>query len=679
MDFFVVSLCLFIVTALVLGVAAIYPKMLGADVANKIGSFGSALSCLIGFIAITFATASAEPQAVYNLPWGLPEGAFSLCVDQLSRVFMLPVFGLGLVCSLSGGYSLAHESGAEHNLAAHWFFFAILLLGMIMVCCAADAVLFMIVWEVMSLSPFFLIDFNDGERKVRDAAWVYLVAAHLGAVALLAFFALLWQTSGTTSFIDIASGKLLVNASPLVVNILFVLALIGFGAKAGILPLHIWLPEAHPAAPSHVSALMSGAMINAGLYGVIRSLELFSVSLQIPEWWAWLIFLVGLCTGIVGILKALAQSNLKRLLAYSSVENMGLMFVGLGVGMIGLINNNPCIAILGYSGLLLHMLNHAGFKGLLFLCAGEVLHSTGTLHMAHLGGLQKKLPFLGCCFAIGATSISCLPPFSGFASEFSLVMSMINANMLPGVERQVGLFGGLAVVALISGLGAALYAKAYSITFLGHPRSGFATNLHTMGLATLWPLFLPVVSCVAGGLLAPVFFGFASSATLTAIGWPKNFVVLALETSEWLSHSLFVLCTIGMVCIFLVIICYGLRIFLLRKQGDKTRPVWSCGYQIPSPRIQYTADSFSEPLSRIFNPIMGLQFFRKSEDKLFPKPGQLQITAPDRLRIWLFNPLFEMVERASNFCKILQHGKIHVYILYIFLTVVGLLIWGLAQ
>lgn len=679
MDFFAVSIFLLLATAFVLLVAAIFPSLIGAAIANRIGSIGSALSSLLGFVTITIATANADPQIIYQLPWGLPEGSFSLCVDQLSRMFMLPVFGLGLVCSLSGGYSLAHESGSEHNLGVHWFFFTVLLLGMVMVCCASDAVLFMIVWEVMSLSPFFLIDFNDRERKVRDAAWVYLVAAHLGAVALLAFFALLWQTSATTSFTAIASGKLLANASPQVLNAMFVLALLGFGAKAGIIPLHIWLPEAHPAAPSHVSALMSGAMINAGLYGLIRSLELCSVSVQIPEWWAWVILLVGLCTGIVGILKALAQSNLKRLLAYSSVENMGLMFIGLGVGMIGQINNNPGIAILGYAGLLLHMLNHAGFKGLLFLCAGEVLHSTGTLHMAHLGGLQKKLPFLGCCFAIGAASISCLPPLSGFSSEFSLVMSMINAPMLPGVERQVGLFCGLSVVALISGLGAALYAKAYSITFLGHPRSGFASNVHSAGIQTMWPLLLPVVSCVAGGLLAPVFFGFASSTALTAIGWPQNFVTQAVETAEWLTHSLIILCSIGMSCILLAMLCYGVRLLLLRKQGNKFGPVWSCGFQIASPRIQYGADSFSEPISRIFKPVMGLQLFRQTEEKLFPKPGLLQITAPDRLRIGLFNPLFELVEKASNMCKVLQHGKINIYVLYIFLTVVGLLVWGLAQ
>lgn len=679
---------LFIITLLILAAAAagtallaFLPPTAGAGrAANLLGSCGAAAGCVAGLCALAF---SPWAEAVsLSLPWGLPIGACTLGLDPLSRVFLLPVFGLGLVCAISGGIALRHERPQEHNLAAHWFFYLLLLLGLALVMAARDAVLFMLSWELMSLAPFFLIDFNDGDRKVRDASWVYLVAAHLGAVALMAFFVLLWQSTGTTSFDALQGGAVMLgvvrDAGPHVLTALFVLAVLGFGAKMGLAPMHVWLPEAHPAAPSHVSALLSGAMINAGLYGIIRSLGMLAAPGAAPEWWGWALLLIGLGTGLMGILKALGQSNLKRLLAYSSVENMGLMLMGAGASLIGLSCGNAWIATLGLAGCLMHMLNHAGFKGLLFLCAGEVLHATGTVRMELLGGLQKRLPLLGAAFALGAAAIACLPPLNGFAGELVLALSLLDGPALPGLERQVGLLLALVGLALISGLAAALYAKAYGITFLGEPRTGFAANARPLGWKTLWPLALPAAVCVTGGLAAPMFFDLASMTGLAALPMPNDMQAAAAAGQDQARTSLAMVSLVCSIALGLALAGIVLRKRMLRRRSVTSMPTWGCGYQGGSARIQYTDAGFSEPLGKIFAPGMGLNVRMNLDSRLFPKSGSLSVSAPDRLRNGLYTPLFEAVERLCNACKIIQHGKIHLYILYILATVVGLLIWGLS-
>jgi len=659
------------------------PSKATGRTASVVGVLGAFAGCAAGLYAV--ASGPWAGHESLQLPLALPVGTCALGMDALSRLFLLPVFGLGLTCAAAGGIALRHEEPERHNLAAHWFFFHMLLIGLALVMTARDAVLFMLAWEIMSLAPFFLIDFNDGDSKVRDASWVYLVAAHLGAVALMAFFTLLWQITGDTSLEALQGGAALARAmeqtsaysGPGLLTTLFVLAVLGFGAKAGLAPLHIWLPEAHPAAPSHISALLSGAMINAGFYGILRSVGMLAPAGATPEWWGWALLLLGLGTALMGILKATAQSNLKRLLAYSSIENMGLMVMGLGAGLIGQSCGNAWIAVLGFSGALLHMLNHSAFKGLLFLCAGEVLHATGTVRMQHLGGLQKRLPLLGAAFAIGAAAIACLPPFNGFAGELVLGLSLLDGPALSGVERQVGLLLALAGLACISGLAAALYAKAYGIAFLGEPRSEMAANVHPLSWRTLWPLALPAAVCLAGGLAAPCFFDLAAGAAHSALPLPPHLQQAGLNGLARAHASLGAAAVIGGAGLALALIFLLVRKCLLKKRAVEAMPTWGCGFQAGSARIQYTDAGFSEPTAKIFAPAMGLKTQLHMDDGIFPKHGELSVTAPDRLRSGLFTPLFSAVESICNACKVIQHGKIHLYILYILATVVGLLVWGL--
>lgn len=679
MSLFLTAICILTATAALCALLAVRPpsKTTGRAV-NAIGVIGAFAGCFVGLCAL--ASGPWTGQESLRLPLALPVGSCALGMDALSRLFLLPVFGLGFVCAAAGGNALRHEDPERHNFAAHWFFFLMLLAGLALVMIARDAVLFMLAWEIMSLAPFFLIDFNDGDSKVRDASWVYLVAAHLGAVALMAFFTLLWQITGDTSLDALQNGTALTRAlehsGPGLPTTLFVLAVAGFGAKAGLAPLHVWLPEAHPAAPSHVSALLSGAMINAGLYGMARSIGMLAPTGAASEWWGWALLLLGLATGLMGILKATAQSNLKRLLAYSSVENMGLMVMGLGAGLVGQSCGNAWIAALGFSGALLHMLNHSAFKGLLFLCAGEVLHATGTVHMQHLGGLQKRLPLLGAAFAIGAAAIACLPPFNGFGGELVLTLSLLDGPALFGVERQMGLLLALAGLACISALAAALYAKAYGIAFLGEPRSGFAANVHPLSRRTLWPLALPATACLAGGLAAPSVFDLAAEAAQNVLSLPQT-AQHALNGLAQARASLAAAAKIGGAGLALTLMILFARRCLLKRRVVESMPTWACGFQGGSARIQYTDAGFSEPTAKIFAPATGLKIHLHLDEGLFPRNGELSVTAPDRLRSGLFTPLFTAVENLCNACKVIQHGKIHLYILYILTTVVGLLVWGL--
>ena len=665
MEFFLAALGILAATAAVMAACSLFPHLPGmARFSCFAGPAGVMAGCLCGLAAAC--AGPWEATAAVTLPWGLPFGSGKLALDALSRVFLLPVFGLGAVCAWSGGVSLLHEPAGEHNLPAHWLFYTLLVLALALVMTARDAVFFLLAWELMSLSPFFLIEFNDSESSVRDASWVYLVAAHLGAVVLLGLFALLWQAGGSSSAFFHG-----LDVSPALRSTLFVLALVGFGAKAGLAPMHIWLPEAHPAAPSHVSALLSGAMINAGLYGSFRVSTLLQPLQHAPAWWGWTLLLLGLATALCGILKASAQSNLKRLLAYSSVENMGIMLMGCGTGLIGLSLEMPAIALMGFAACLLHMLNHAAFKGLLFLCAGEVLHAVHTVRLDLLGGLQRRMPLLGALFAVGAASIICLPPFNGFMGEFLLAVALASGVSTSGMEHQLGLLLSLVGLALVSGLAAATFAKAYGMAFLGEPRTGAAANPHAPALTGLLPLLLPAAACCGMGFAAPRIFAALTAALPLPAGMDA-----ALPAA--VQHHLSIVTAVGAGIVLLTLGMVLLRRFLLRGNAVQRHSTWGCGFQKGTARIQYTEASFAEPQAELFAKGMGIHIRKYMDKGYFPARASLDVSAPDRLRSGLYAPLFDVIRRACDACKIIQSGRIHVYIMYMLATLVVLLVWGFA-
>jgi len=662
-EFFVAALC-FLAFSLLL--AALSGKR---RLANMLGAGGSCLGCVLGLISLF-----AEPwntPSLLELPWGLPLGACVLGLDPLTRIFLAPSFGLGAVCALSGAAHLAHASPRARNLGAHWACYTLLILALALVLAARDAVLFLLAWEMMSLAPFFLIDFYDHDSQVREASWIYLVAAHLGGLCLIAMFGLLWAQTGSTSFEAFSMAAFPLGAG----TALFALALAGFGAKAGIVPFHVWLPEAHPAAPSHISAMLSGAMIHAGIYGLARSLGFFGEG---SIWWGWALVGLGVCTGLGGILRALGQGELKRLLAYHSVENMGIALIGVGAGYLGTRTGSAWIAALGYGGALFHVLNHTAMKGLLFLCAGEVLHSARTVRMGLLGGLQKRMPWTGSAFVLGATAISCLPPLNGFAGKFLLILALLGGALLPGIESQMVLFGALIALVLMGGLTAAAFTKAYGIAFLGEPRSDAARDAVDAGRLSRACLLMLALGCLGFALGAPWIFGLLISPAALSL-FPAGMSTAqgaqaAVEAVALLERGLGL--GLGLVALFFAF--WLSRKLLLRLDGGtREARTWDCGYQLGTPRIQYSAASFVGPLTRLFAAVVGLTRRHAQSGEIFPSRLLCEFRLSGGLLRGVFAPFFESVRQVCDSLKVLQHGHIHIYILYILVVIAGLLVWGL--
>src|SRR5216684_667046 len=445
------------------------------------GVGGVLIGCLCGIVPAV-RVVLGEPSQSLRWAWDVPYGSFFLELDPLSGFFLIPVFVLCALAAIYGAEYLEAYRGRK-ALAPPWFFFDLLVASMVVVILARNGVLFLMAWEMMALSSFFLVTFEDEKESTQQAGWIYLVASHIGTAFLLVLFILLGRANGSLDFdrFSASSGA----------GLLFVLAVVGFGTKAGFIPLHVWLPEAHPAAPSHVSAVMSAVMIKTGIYGLVRVMLLLGAP---QAWWGWVLCGIGLSSGVIGVLLALAQHDLKRLLAYCSVENVGIVALGLGVGTIGLSAGLPAVAAIGFAGALLHVLNHALFKGLLFLAAGNVLHSTHTREIDHLGGLLRRMPRTGAIFLIGAVAISGLPPLNGFISEFLIYLASFKGAMTLDGVNSVPMLATIAGLALIGGLAAACFTKAFGIVFLGQPRTRRAELAHEAGLPMLMPGFV-----LAGG------------------------------------------------------------------------------------------------------------------------------------------------------------------------------------
>jgi formate hydrogenlyase subunit 3/multisubunit Na+/H+ antiporter MnhD subunit len=634
----------------------------GARWASRLSAAGTIAGCAIGLVPALRVAAGAPPESL-QAAWAVPYGAFDVAIDPLSAFFLVPIFGLSALTAVYGTKYLAadRETG---RIGAAWFFFNLLVATMALVTVARNAVLFLVAWELMALASFFLVTIEDDRSDVRDAGWVYLVATHLGTACLLVLFVLLGGAGGSLDF-DAMRGA---SVPP---GLLFVLAVIGFGTKAGLVPFHVWLPEAHPAAPSHVSAVMSGAMIKTGIYGLIRILTLLGPP---PLWWGWLLCAIGLTSGVFGVLFALAQHDLKRLLAYSSVENIGIIALGLGVGELGLSTGSATLTALGFAGALLHVLNHAFFKGLLFLGAGAVAHATGTREIDHLGGLLKRMPWTAGTFLVGAVAISGLPPLNGFVSEFLIYLGAFRGFVSADTTAAVPLLCVIAGLALIGALAAACFTKAFGIVFLGEPRSEETMHAHDPGWAMCAPMLVLAASCVAIACLAPL----AGTALQPVVQCVSGLSPEAV--SDVVASVARPLAFIGVAAggvLLLVALLAGVRFWLLSGRRVEATRTWDCGYARPSPRMQYTASSYAQPLTGLFALLLQSRQQLVHPEGLFPSDASLQTETPDVFARGLYGPMFTAVERGLSALRWLQHGQVQFYVLYIALTLVALLVWKL--
>jgi hydrogenase-4 component B len=431
----------------------------------------------------------------------------------------------------------------------------------------------------------------------------------------------------------------------------------------------VWLPEAHPAAPSHVSALMSGVMIKTGIYGLLRTLTFLG---DPPPWWGWTLIAIGITSGVLGVLFALAQHDLKRLLAYHSVENIGIIALGLGIGLLGLSYGSPALVVLGFAGGLLHVINHAMFKGLLFLGAGAVVHATGTREIDRLGGLLKKMPLTGFTFLVGAAAIAGLPPLNGFVSEFLIFLGAYRGVAAKGAGLIVPAAAAISGLALIGGLAVACFTKAFGVVFLGEPRTEDAARAKEPGLAMRIPMALLAAGCFGIGILSPWAISFLGGVIGILAPFDPG---VALSNA---SRSLSSFTTGAAVLAVLIGLFAALRRALLAGRSVEAAVTWDCGYARPAASMQYTASSFAQPLTDLFGLLLRTARHVAPPSGLFPSHASLATETPDLCREQVFQPVFRSVDWGLSKVRWLQTGHVHLYVLYIALTLVVLLAWEIA-
>lgn len=622
-------------------------------------------AAVLGLIPAIGVLAGGGPLDI-RFAWGLPAGSLHLHMDLLSAWFVVPVLFVSALAAIYGtGYMQPYES--RKGFGFNGFAYQMLAAGMLLTLTAWDGVLFLIAWEIMSIAAWFLVMFEHEKAAVRQAGWIYLAATHIGTAFLFALFVILKTGSGSFDF-SAVSGTV-VSA-----NLIFLLALVGFGAKAGFFGLHVWLPEAHPAAPSHVSALMSGVMIKTGIYGIIRIMTFFPFW---PEWWGWVLVAVGIVSGIGGVIYALAQHDIKRLLAYHSVENIGIIVMGLGIGIIG-ISRGYALAVPALAGGLLHVWNHAIFKSALFMGAGSVVHATGTRQIDRLGGLGKRMPVTSLVFLVSAAAICGLPPLNGFVSELLIYMaafsgvSAVDAS-LTGII--LSSFAVIASLALIGGLAATCFTKVYGVVFLGEPRHACCDHAHEAGWRMTLPMIVMAGTCGAIGMGGFLLVG--RMGPVIASIYPKGFA--GTPPTGVLSHASAILACVTMVASVLIIT--GLLLVIWRKKLLAGRPVvsaptWGCGYTRPTPRMQYTGSSFVQPLIAAF----AFLFPGKQEGGpvtgYFPDGNSLSTHTDDPLMSRVYGPLFVAVAAFFSGFRRIQHGRLHLYLLHIMVTLAAIICWS---
>jgi hydrogenase-4 component B len=639
----------------------------GRRLSEWIGVSGAVLGSACGIAAASRVLADGTPASL-RLPWQLPLASFSIAIDPLSAFFLLPTFGL---CALAAIYGAGYMGAAagRRSTGGSWVWFNLLVASMALVIASRNGILFLVAWELMTLTSFFLVTTHDQRADVRRAGRLYLVAAHIGTTFLLVLFLLL-GSHGTFDFDQFGAGGTRTAAAA---NAIFLLAICGFGVKAGFMPLHVWLPEAHPAAPSHVSAVMSGIMIKLGIYGLLRTLSYLG---DPPTWWGWLLICIGLVSGVLGVLYALAQHELKRLLAYHSVENIGIIAMGIGLGLIGVSLHAPVLAALGFGAALLHVVNHAIFKGLLFLGAGAVIRGTGTGEIEHLGGLLKRMPWTGATFLIGAVAISGLPPLNGFVSEFLLFLGAFRAVAAPALPVSIAGVALIAGLALIGGLAAACFAKAFGIVFLGEPRSPEARDALETGILLRLPMLVLAGACIVIGVASPWILPVLARVVPGVATLPPRAMEMEFEVAR---PALNGVTLIGGAFMASVLGVAGLRRLILNRRPIRKAVTWDCGYARPTPRMQYTASSFSQPIVGLFAPMLGTRVSSVRPFGMFPRKASLETATPDSFRERVFRPIFGEIDRVLSQLRRIQEGRVQVYVLYIALTLVALLAYQFAR
>jgi hydrogenase-4 component B len=651
-----------------LGIAVLAIALSRSNSSTEVVYSATLAICVVAlFGSVRWLVGDTVKASDLTLPIGLPWLGAHFRLDALASFFLVVVNLGGAAASLYGlGYG--HHDPAPHRVLP---FFPAFLAGMNLVVLADDAFSYLLCWEFMSLASWALVMAHHREPGNAKAGYVYLVMASFGTLALLLAFGLLAGPAGDYGFAAIRAAQ----HTPYVAAMVLILMLLGAGSKAGLVPLHVWLPLAHPAAPSHVSALMSGVMTKVAIYGFIR--VVFDLLGQ-PTWSASVIVLfLGSITAVMGILYAMMEKDLKRLLAYSTIENVGIIFVSLGLALAFQANGLKLAAALAFTAALFHVLNHSFFKSLLFFGAGAVLTSTGDLDMDKLGGLIHRMPLTSFVFLVGCVAISALPPFNGFVSEWLIFQAVLQSPELPQWALKIMVPAVGALLALAAALAAACFVKAFGVTFLGRPRSTAAETAHEVDRYSLSAMFILAALCLLAGILPGLVIDALSPITIDILGGR-----MPIQANEaWLSivpiaesRSSYN----GLLVMVFITISASLAVFFIHRFAShalRRGPAWGCGFSDPTPAAQYSGESFAQPIRRVF----GTLVFHARDHVEMPAPGDIR---PARLRIelhdliWerLYEPLAAAVGFSAERLNLLQFLTIRRYLSLVFATLVTLLL-----
>lgn len=581
-----------------------------------------------------------------------------LGMDPLSALFLLMISIISPIIAVYAVEYLRRYRENASDTRVNLLFFNLLIASMSLVPLVREAISFLTVWEIMSLTSFLLVIFHHEQREVRKAGIKYFVTMHIGFICLAGGFLGASVYSGSTFFNKIAATFATPHPEALTLTILL---LIGFAFKAGFLPFHFWLPDAHPAAPTHVSALMSGVMIKTGIYGILRILTLFQVQ---PLGLGLMIMLIGAVSGIYGIIYALSQRDLKKLLAYSSVENIGIIGLGIGAGLLGKASGYQSMAVLGFTGALLHTVNHSIFKSLLFCGAGIVYQKTHTRDLEQLGGLNKTLPLTAVGFLVGAAAISGLPPLNGFLGEFIIYLSLFSGLQNNSLVIIVPAIIAIIALVAIGGLAIACFTKAFGIVFLGSPRSKTAYSKGEPVLMVIPVLILAALALIIG-LLPATFIKLFSAPVAELSG---------VEVGT-LPNTLNILKNLNLVFVLfflLILALYTIRRIIMKEASILPAGTWDCGYQWGTPRMQYTGSSFANNITSLFGRLVKKDEQLTKPKGLFPTEGRFYWQGKDRIEEIGIQPLLSGTRRFLQWFNWIQQGNLQIYLLYalIFLMVV---------
>jgi len=617
------------------------------------------LGSACGLVA-AFRSMTSIGTSVLSQPWSIPGGPFQVRLDALAGMFLAQIFLIGVAGTVYAlGYWPAHKH--PQTVGKLRIFYGLMVSGMALLVMAENSVLFLFSWEIMAIAAFFAVTTDDHLPAVRESGFVYLVATRTGTLLIIAMFAVLRAATG--SFSLAITG---LSATSSLGTGVFILGLLGFGMKAGLMPLHVWLPGAHANAPTHVSALMSGVLIKMGIYGLIRLGSFFD---KIPIWWGLVLFGLGSVSAVLGVAFAIGQHDLKRLLAYHSVENIGIIVMGLGLALLGRATGHASLIALGLAGALLHTWNHGLFKALLFFSAGSVIRATQTREIDALGGLLRKLPWTSIAFLIGAVAICGLPPLNGFISELFVYIGMLRAG-----SQDLGPVGvvatlGVPVLASVGALAVACFVKVFGVVFLGESRSTHGHMAKESPWSMLAPMALLAACCAAIGAMPLLVVPILERATMNWKAEPQQLglhTLLPLATISWLNVTL-----------ILAVVLVAILLSIAAPSARTARvPTWDCGYSSPSPRMQYTASSFAEGLVGMFGSALRPRIHTPTLTQPLPTSSRFESHVPEVVLDLFIMPVFRWLGRVATWARFIQPGSPHLYVTYILATlVVMLFIW----